>query len=423
MLLFRKIKSYLLQNTSTKQTIVKNTFRLLIAEWVSKGSLFLISILIARQLGPEQFGVMSFVISFVSLFIVFTDFGLTTLMVREVSRDQSKLAEYFVNGNFLKILLGIVTFWIVWWVSQFIGKSDLYIILILIYCGYAIVNNIGDFIRSFFRPSEHMQYEATLKIINGLLAILIVWGTLWLWYGLQGIFYAYLISGLISLLISIWFVIGKHKIQKTRFLEKSILFSNMKSGFFLLWWLIFIQIYVNIDQVMLWLYGFTRELWVYSAMYKFIFLATTISQLFVFAIIPNILKNYSFSKVLKTLKILLIFAVFCVLFILFFWKYFINIIYGKDYLSWYFALIILWVTYIFISMNHLLYLLLNSLKFEKVILVFTIISWLVNLLLNLYLIPLYRSEWAALTTLIAEVILFLLIVARYYRTLKNYKLQ
>ncbi|MEI8008542.1 MAG: oligosaccharide flippase family protein [bacterium] len=97
MSLFQKIKSYLFNNTSAKQTIIKNTFRLLIAEGVSKGSLFLISILIARQLGPEQFGVMSFVISFVSLFIVLTDFGLTTLMVREVSRDESKLSEYFVN--------------------------------------------------------------------------------------------------------------------------------------------------------------------------------------------------------------------------------------------------------------------------------------------------------------------------------------
>ena len=146
---FHKIKSYLLNNTSTKQTIIKNTFRLLIAEWVSKGSLFLISILIARQLWPEEFGVMSFVMSFVSMFIILTDFGLTTLMVREVSRDQSKLWEYFVNGNFLKVILGILTFILVWGVSHFIGKPDFYISLILIYCGYSIINNIGEFISRF----------------------------------------------------------------------------------------------------------------------------------------------------------------------------------------------------------------------------------------------------------------------------------
>ncbi|MEI8252606.1 MAG: hypothetical protein WCG25_02435 [bacterium] len=44
----------------------------------------------------------------------------------------------------------------------------------MIYCGYAIVNNIGEFIRSFFRPSEHMQYEAVLKIVNGILVILVI---------------------------------------------------------------------------------------------------------------------------------------------------------------------------------------------------------------------------------------------------------
>jgi len=69
---------------------------------------------IARHLGPEQFGIMSFVISFVSIFIVLTDFGLTTLMVREVSKDETKLSPYFINGGFLKIVLGIATLLIIW---------------------------------------------------------------------------------------------------------------------------------------------------------------------------------------------------------------------------------------------------------------------------------------------------------------------
>jgi len=39
------------------------------------------------------------------MFIVITDFGLTTLMVREVSRDHSKIKDYLINLSFLKVIL------------------------------------------------------------------------------------------------------------------------------------------------------------------------------------------------------------------------------------------------------------------------------------------------------------------------------
>lgn len=130
----------------------------MLAEGVSKGWMFLITILIARILWPEQFGILSFVMSFVAMFIVITDFGLTTLMVREVSRDHSKIKDYLINLSLLKVILWVITFILVWIVSQFIWKDSFYITLILIYCWYAIVNNFWEFIRAFFRPSEKMQY-------------------------------------------------------------------------------------------------------------------------------------------------------------------------------------------------------------------------------------------------------------------------
>ena len=296
MWLVYKLKSYLLHNTSTKQTIIKNTFRLMLAEWISKGSLFILSILIARQLGPEQFGIMSFVMSFVTIFIVLIDFGLTTLMIREVSRDQSKLSEYFVNGNFLKVILGIITFGIVRCVSKFIGKPDFYITLILIYCGYAIITNIGEFIRSFFRPSEHMQYEALLKIINGALLLVIVWGVLWKGYWLQSIFYAYLIAGIISLIISLGVVIGKRTIGNLRTIKISILRSCIKSWFFIGMWTIFISMYISIDQVILGFYNLTHDLGIYSFAYKFTLIYALIWSMLFQSLSPNTAKSVNMKK-------------------------------------------------------------------------------------------------------------------------------
>jgi len=79
--MLQKIKSFLFENKTDKQTIMKNTFWLMLAEGVSKWGMFFITILIARLLWPEQFGILSFVMSFVAMFIVITDFGLTKYLI------------------------------------------------------------------------------------------------------------------------------------------------------------------------------------------------------------------------------------------------------------------------------------------------------------------------------------------------------
>ncbi|MCX6823332.1 MAG: oligosaccharide flippase family protein [candidate division SR1 bacterium] len=257
---------------------------------------------IAKQLGPEQFGIMSFVISFVSMFIILTDFGLTTLMVREVSRDQGRLSEYFINGTFLKIILGIITFGIVRGISQFIGKPDFYITLILIYCGYSIINNIGEFIRAFFRPSEHMQYEALLKIINGIVIIIVIGGSLRIGYGLEGIFYAYLITGMISLFISIGFVLGKKAISNIATIKLSILISSIKSGFYLGLGNFFVSIYISIDQIILGYHGTNYDLGLYAFAYKITMIYAIVSSVVFSILLPKTAKDNYIKDIKKNYK-------------------------------------------------------------------------------------------------------------------------
>ncbi len=424
MSLFQKIKSYLFNNTSAKQTIIKNTFRLLIAEGVSKGSLFLISILIARQLGPEQFGVMSFVISFVSLFIVLTDFGLTTLMVREVSRDESKLSEYFVNWNFLKIILGIITFFLVGWISQYIGKPDFYITLILIYCGYSIINNIGEFIRSFFRPSEDMQHEAILKIINGIIVIAILWWALWMWYGLQGIFYAYLLSWSISLLISLLFVIGKKTIGSLKTIRRSILISSIKNWFFICMWTIFISMYIGIDQIILWFYNLTHDLGIYAFAYKFTLMYALGWWMLFQSLWPNTSKSVNIRKynmwIKKIANINLILIIIIEILIFITYKFnLLNYVGLWEYSQSLEVLSILMIYCYIEPFGYRAYLHLISIGKEKTTTLIFFISAVFNVIWNLILIPKLSYYGAIITTIGSYFLIFIfshLFVKKFFRS-------
>ena len=402
--MFQKIISFLFENKSDKQTILKNTFWLMLAEFLSKWSAFLITILIARILGPSEFGMLSFVMSFVAMFVVVTDFWLTTLMVREVSRDHSLLPSYLVNLSFLKVILGIITFLLVLIAASFLEKEPLYFSLILIYAGYAILNNIGEFLRAFFRPSESMQYEALLKSINGALMLAIVWGVL-LWKGdLVSIMYGYLIAGFVSLCVSLVYV-GKSFAVKKLELDKNLIQKSLKSGVFLMGSLLAIQLYVNSDQVILWFYWYYEQLWLYNASYKIIWLGSLIISLITSSLIPTLIKRFSQKKFFFLFRKILFIWVWFSIFNVFAWRYILVFLFGEQYEKSYISLLILLWTFVFITLNTFLFSVLNNLRYEKGIFTFSLSVWILNIFLNLFFIPQYQEIWAACTTLFAEIIL------------------
>ena len=50
----------------------------------------LVVVWVARYLGPEKFGLLSYAHSFVGLFTIFATFGLDEIVVRELVKDESK---------------------------------------------------------------------------------------------------------------------------------------------------------------------------------------------------------------------------------------------------------------------------------------------------------------------------------------------
>ena len=414
LLMLQKIKSFLLENKTDKQTIIKNTLWLMLAEGFSKWWMFLITILIARILWPEQFWVLSFVMSFVAMFIVITDFGLTTLMVREVSRDHSKIKDYLVNLSFLKVILWVITFILVWIVSHFIWKPDFYTTLILIYCWYAILNNFWEFIRAFFRPFEEMQYEALLKIINWILMLVIVLSILFLYWDLKSILWGYLIAGGLSLGISLMYVWKKFEIKKFK-LNKNIIKNSLKSGVYLMWSLFAIWIFSNTDKIMLWFFWYNYDLWLYTAILRLINIWSLIISLFVLAAIPNLLKQYSTKKIYKILKTILFTSIITFIVWIILWKQIIYIVYWSQYASEYthLLLIVFLIMFLFNSINTFFFHYLNNIWIEKWIFYFTLVNLLLNVIGNYFLIPIYKWLWAAMVTIIMEIIMTNLIFIFY----------
>ena len=95
---------------STVRRIAKNAAAMLIAQVLSYVVGFFSVMFMARYLGAENYGVLSFALAFTGMFSILTDLGVGTLAQREIARDKSLTAKYLINLGVVKAIAVVATF-------------------------------------------------------------------------------------------------------------------------------------------------------------------------------------------------------------------------------------------------------------------------------------------------------------------------
>jgi O-antigen/teichoic acid export membrane protein len=156
---------------STVQRIARNTTLLLLSNVAGFVLGFFFTMYVARCLVAEGFGVLSFGLSFVAIFGVLTDIGLQTLMIREITRDESLAQEYVSNIAVLKVLLCSVTFGLIALTVQ-LAHYPAETVRVIYLIGLSVV--LGAFSTMFyglFRAHERMEFEALGGVLGGVLLL------------------------------------------------------------------------------------------------------------------------------------------------------------------------------------------------------------------------------------------------------------
>lgn len=152
-------------NKTAKQTVFKNTFWLGLSSAISRLMTFFLFVYVARILGATQYGEFNFALSFVILFSIFSDLGLSKVIIRELSQDKEKEKEY-PNLLSLKIFLlgaSLITVFL----SSFFVTQDHYIRnLIWILAFYIGIGNFFNIFYAFLQARQKMEYEAAAKILE-----------------------------------------------------------------------------------------------------------------------------------------------------------------------------------------------------------------------------------------------------------------
>lgn len=235
---------------SNKGKILRNVFWAVLGKFVNMLGMLFVGILVARYLGPEKYGLMNYVISYVSIFSVFAGFGLTSIEVRELSSHPDNKEKILGTCFVIRLFFAIVAY-IVLAIIVLSSNKDHYCCLLILSYAFVLFTGCFEVIRNFFSSIIKNEYvvksEISRTIIGALIKIvlLIIHSPLE-WFVVASVFDAVLVSS--------GYIISYHKeVGSIRawFFDKNTLPYYIKQAFPLVLSGAAIVIYERIDQVMI----------------------------------------------------------------------------------------------------------------------------------------------------------------------------
>lgn len=385
----------------------KNTFWLLTEQLLRIISGLFVGVWVARYLGPEQFGIYSYVLAFSAIFGAFAKLGLDSIVVRDLVSDPRKRDLYLGTAFWLKVAGSIFTIFIVGLILNFTRNStavNLYIYII----------SAGFIFQSFEVAEFYFQAKVLGRLISFCKTIQLIFSSLlriYMVYIEAELVYFVLLVPLDAFSLALSYYISyKCKVKKGffRYFDFKLASDLVKNSWPLVFSSVLILIYMRIDQIMLQKISGDYEVGVYSAALRlsesFYFLPIIISA----SVFPAIIKAKSinlkfYEKRLGLLYAFMVWlAVFISILISLISDWLVKYLYGDGYSDASDILVInVWASiFVFLGVCFSKYLVVENLLKNN--LYRSVLGIILNVGLNFWLIPIYAGKGAAIATLISQ---------------------
>lgn len=401
---------------SDVKRVAKNTAALFIAESIKSLLYFILAIYIARYLGPIGFGKYSFAVSFTLLAGILPDMGLSTLYIREVSRNRENAKKYMSNFITIKSLLSVLTFTLIVIVINLLNYPMDTVLAIYGMAIYMILTSFFELFRSSFHAFEKMEYDAAVKLIERGLLFAAGMYVLMAGYGLLGIIVVSVLAAVVGFGISGIFMLWKF-VRPSLSLDWEFCKKSVKEAFPLALAVIFALLYFGIDSVMLSIMKGDAPVGIYNAAYNLILGMTIIPMAFSMATYPLLSRYFKTSKESlrflyeRSIKYLVLLAIPMGMGTMLLAPKIIDFFYGAEYASSALTLqMLVWggvAWFITFGVNTTL----RSVNMEKTLAWIAGSAVFLNIGLNLALIPQFSYIGAGIATIITE--FFVLFVGLY----------
>lgn len=244
------LNKYIKGLSDNKQKIFTNLFWAMLGKIINMSGALLVGILVARYLGPSQYGLMNYVISYVTLFTVISNFGLDNIEIRELSKYPERKDPILGTCFLLRIFFAIIAFLLVI-ISLILSNADTYTSVVILIYSITLFSGSFNIIRNYFTSIVKNEYvvksEITRTIIGACIKIILLWIKAPLEYFIAATMFD-------TILVASGYCISYNKIAgkiSNWKYDKSIVYFYIKESFPLVLSGAAVIIYQRIDQVMI----------------------------------------------------------------------------------------------------------------------------------------------------------------------------
>ena len=367
---------------------------------------FFVSILVIRYLGPDNFGLLSYAISFYGLFTALSVLGLESISIRELVKHPDKRDKLLGSVFGLRLIGGAITLAIIIIVLLSTGESYDTSLLIIVISSSVIFQSFSV-VDYYFRSKVEAKYSvyvlSSSVLISAVIKLLMVYWKVPLIYFTVIYSFEFLVAAVGFLMV---YKKRGLKISGWKF-DKLLSVELLKDSWPLILSGLVVSIYMKIDQVMIKNMLNNEQVGYYAAAVRlseawyFIPIAITNSLFPAIVHAKNISEEFYNNRMQKLYDMLAWLSIAIALPVSFFSKEIILILLGNTYASSAPILTIyIWAgVAVFLGVASSQYLINEN--YTKLSFFRTFIGMIINVILNFILIPVYGIIGAAVATLIS----------------------
>ncbi|MBU0731466.1 flippase [Patescibacteria group bacterium] len=408
--------------------LAKNTTYLTVASILQKLISFGYFIYIARMLGDINLGKYAFALSFASIFVIFMDFGLGPILTREGAKENKDITKYLgyvlaiksflIVGSILAMIIAIN------WLGSARDFAQYDINLVYLAGVIIILDTLTFSFYSVYRALQKLKYEAIgimcYQVIIAAVGVYILSSG----YQAMGALLAILAGSIFNFFYSLYLVFIKGKYKPKIKIDRKTAFNLLKIAAPFALAGIFFKLNGSVDTVMLKSIAGDRFVGWYNVAFKMTMALTVLPGAFATAFFPAMSYYFKHDKTKlktifeKSIVYLTVISLPISVGVILIARPLIITIYTDAFEASIIALQIFMASLFFLFINYPIGNFLNAVNRQTINTINMGAALLLNIVLNIFLIPRLTYIGAAISALVSTVFLVCLGAPWVYKMIK-----
>ena len=395
---------------------IRGSFIILLMSGIAALIAYATRMILARNLSPSEYGLFYAVFTFMTfLLLFFRDWGLDTALVKFIAEfkaknENDKIKTAIVSVLSIKlvssVVLGVFFFLMSDFFAEHYFRNPLASSFMKILCIYVVANALYDGLRSTFQGFQKMMLYSTIQSITNTVTLVLI--VVFIYFGLN--VFVPVLAYTFSFVFMMFFLFPlslrnfnffKYKFSEFNLVSKRLLFFGIP----VLLTTIGSTFIGYTDTIMLTYFRSLEEVGVYNVVLPsaliFLFFGVSLSSVLL-PLISELWAKKDLVRITEGLRLLYKYSFVAVtpflLTIFVFAGIFINLFFGKAYVSGIVAFQILLIGVLFYSLAQINNTALSAIGKPKVVTKIVLFAALLNVVLNMFLIPKYGIGGAAFST-------------------------